>query len=79
MKALTMNVEELLLNAPYDQVHRCKMIFTAIANGEWDNAAHYARNAVDEVHNPEYHSWVVGMCNLAEFCDTRSNIQDHPL
>jgi len=70
----TMNAGELLMNSPADQVKRCQMVINAIANGEWDDAAHYARNAADEGQGPEYRPWASGMRDLARFCEARAAI-----
>ncbi|MDA0561693.1 hypothetical protein [Burkholderia pseudomallei] len=39
---------ELLLDAPDAQVKRCQLAWKAIAAGDWQDAAHFLRNAADE-------------------------------
>ncbi|MCA7889817.1 MULTISPECIES: hypothetical protein [Burkholderia cepacia complex] len=39
---------DLLLDAPDDQVTRCRLAWKAVAAGDWQDAAHFLRNAADE-------------------------------
>lgn len=42
------NVHDLLLSAPDDQVKRLQLAWKAVAAGEWQDAAHWLRNASRE-------------------------------
>lgn len=48
MKIATKTAYELLLDAPDAQVKRCQLAFKAIATGDWQDAAHFLRNAANE-------------------------------
>ncbi|KWH59346.1 hypothetical protein [Burkholderia cepacia] len=39
---------DLLLDAPDEQVTRCRLAWKAVAAGDWQDAAHFLRNAADE-------------------------------
>lgn len=39
---------DLLLDAPDEQVTRCRLGWKAVAAGDWQDAAHFLRNAADE-------------------------------
>ena len=69
-----MNAGELLTSSPWDQVTRCRLIINCIANGEWEDAANFARNAAAEGEGPEYWHWANGMRDLARFCEARAAI-----
>jgi hypothetical protein len=43
-----MTATELLDTAPEGQVMRSKLIYKAIASGDWETAIHYLENAVRE-------------------------------
>jgi hypothetical protein len=61
---------ELLLDAPDEQVKRCQLAWKAIATGDWQDAAHFLRNAADEeVSTP----WAEEARALAEACVGKAN------
>ncbi|MWA16567.1 hypothetical protein [Burkholderia pseudomallei] len=59
---------DLLLAAPDEQVKRCQLAWKAIAAGEWDDAAHYLRNAADEEGSTP---WAAEARALAAACAKR--------
>lgn len=62
---------ELLVTAPADQITRCQLAYTAIAKGEWKDAAHYLYNAAkdEQQGNAE---WANDAAELAEHCNMLS-------
>lgn len=54
---------DLLLDAPDDQVTRCRLAWKAVAAGDWQDAAHFLRNAADEAGAT---SWAADARALAE-------------
>ncbi|WP_259675303.1 hypothetical protein [Burkholderia pseudomallei] len=56
---------ELLLDAPDAQVKRCQLAWKAIAAGDWQDAAHFLRNAADEEGATP---WSAEARSLAEAC-----------
>ncbi|MCS6428106.1 hypothetical protein [Burkholderia thailandensis] len=61
---------ELLLDAPDQQVKRCQLAWKAIAVGEWQDAAHFFRNAAEEEGTTP---WAAEARALAEACQGRVN------
>ncbi|RQU68080.1 hypothetical protein DF141_28165 [Burkholderia cenocepacia] len=56
---------DLLLDAPDDQVTRCRLAWKAVATGDWQDAAHFLRNAADEAGATP---WAADARALAEAC-----------
>lgn len=61
---------ELLLDAPDEQVKRCQLAWKAIAAGDWQDAAHFLRNAADEEGATQ---WAAEARALAEACQGKGN------
>ncbi|MBJ9672435.1 hypothetical protein I5693_33265 [Burkholderia cenocepacia] len=56
---------DLLLDAPDDQVTRCRLAWKAVAAGDWQDAAHFLRNAANEAGAT---SWAADARAQAEAC-----------
>ncbi|ALV61562.1 MULTISPECIES: hypothetical protein [Burkholderia cepacia complex] len=56
---------DLLLDAPDDQVTRCRLAWKAVAAGDWQDAAHFLRNAAEEAGATP---WATDARALAEAC-----------
>lgn len=56
---------DLLLDAPDDQVTRCRLAWKAVAAGDWQDAAHFLRNAA---HEAGATAWAADARALAEAC-----------
>ncbi|QPB08670.1 hypothetical protein KB681_gp42 [Burkholderia phage Mica] len=61
---------ELLLDAPDEQIKRLQLALKAIAAGEWQDAAHFLRNAADEEGAT---AWGAEARALAEACMKQIN------
>ncbi|WP_169742704.1 MULTISPECIES: hypothetical protein [Burkholderiaceae] len=61
---------ELLLDAPDAQVKRCQLAWKAIAAGDWQDAAHFLRNAAGEEGATP---WAAEARALADACQGKAN------
>ncbi|WP_175924560.1 hypothetical protein [Burkholderia latens] len=61
---------DLLLDAPDDQVTRCRLAWKAVAAGDWQDAAHFLRYAADEAGAT---AWASDARALAEAFAARSD------
>lgn len=59
---------DLLMTAPDDQITRCRLAHTAIGAGDWQEAAHFLRNAARESAGS---AWSQDAAALASFCQAR--------
>ena len=59
---------DLLLDAPDAQVARCQIAYRAIADGDWQQAAHHLRNAAQEEIGT---AWAEEAQELADACQRR--------
>jgi len=65
---------ELLMSCPDDQITRMKLVWKAVAAGEWKEAAHHLRNAASEGES----SWHGRCGELAGHYDRKVAMQRAP-
>lgn len=56
---------DLLITAPDSQVTRARLIYKAIAKGDWADAVHHLKNAIQEEGNSP---WGLDACDLHGQC-----------
>lgn len=60
---------DLLMDAPDDQVTRCKIALREIAAGNWLDAGHFLTNAARESNG----QWAADVSELAAFCLSKAD------
>lgn len=66
---------DLLMSAPDDQVVRMQLVFRRITDGDWAEAVHFLRNAVEESTG----EWAAQAQELMDFCKLNAVVKQGPI